>query len=161
VDGGFREWSQVFTIIDEIVTTFPRISKLWTTQNMYVFAGGIFGTANKSEKHAEEATNFGLKLIGSRTEIYEKTGLQVSFMIGLNTGGPLVAGVVSRNRPAFQLIGAPVDLAEDLVLTGIQNELHVTRSVYELVSSHNSRVVEGGDVKVRGGKTIPSSVITP
>jgi hypothetical protein len=147
--------------MDKYLEAFPQLTKVRTTAGVYVYAGDIFGMTNKPEKHAEEATRFGLKLISSALQISLDVGFNVGFMIGLNTGGPLVAGVMNQKRPAFQLIGLADDLAEELLLTGVPMQMHVTRSVYELVYAHNFRVTERGDVKIRDGKTLRTYVILP
>jgi class 3 adenylate cyclase len=143
------------------MASFSTLVRVRTQGNVYFFGGGLFGTGQKPEKHAEEATRFGLKLITSAGTISSKVGFKVDFKIGLNTGGPLVAGVISRNRPAFQLIATPAELAEALMRTGDIGHLHVTRSVYELIYSHNFHVTERGEVKVQGGRTLRTYSVVP
>jgi PAS domain-containing protein len=157
----FRRWQSVFAIMDEFIGSFSTLVRVRTQGNIYVFGGGLFGTGQKPEKHAEEATRYGLKLITSAEEISRKGGFTVDFKIGLSIGGPLVAGVIGRNRPAFQLMGPPANLAEALMKTGEPNQLHVTRSVYELIYSHNFHVTERGEVKIQGGKTLRTYTVIP
>jgi class 3 adenylate cyclase len=129
--------------------------------NEYLFAGGVFTVTNKPEKHAEEATRFGLKILTHLEDIAASVNTEVSILIGINTGGPLVAGVMNSRRPLFQLLGLPVQLARGLAQTGVSGQLHVTRSVYELVYSHNFRVLERGDTKLAGGESVHTYLITP
>jgi PAS domain-containing protein/class 3 adenylate cyclase len=157
----FRRWQKVFAIMDEVISAFPTLDKIRTEGNMYVFAGGMFGSGQKPEKQAEEATRFGLKLIGTAAKGAAEIGFHVDFRMGLNTGGPLVAGVMNQHRPAFQLIGPAADISEALMRTGDLNQVHFTRSVYELIYSHNFKVTERGDVKLRGGRTLRTYVIIP
>jgi class 3 adenylate cyclase len=150
----------VFVVMDEFIASFSTLVRVRTQGNVYFFGGGLFGTGQKPEKHAEEATRFGLKLLTSAETIHRKVGFKVDFKFGLNTGGPLVAGVIGRNRPAFQLIGPPADLAEALMRTGDVNQLHLTRSVYELIYSHNFHVTERGEVKINGGRILRTYAVT-
>jgi class 3 adenylate cyclase len=157
----FRRWHKVFTIMDDVISAFPTLDKIRTEGSMYIFAGGMFGSGQKPEKQAEEATKFGLKLITTAAKGAAQVGFNVDFRIGLNTGGPLVAGVMNRKRPAFQLIGPAANLAEALMRTGELNQVHLTRPVYEMIYSHNFKVTERGDVKLPGGRTIPTYVVIP
>jgi hypothetical protein len=59
----------------------------------------LFTATNKPEKHAEEATRFGLKVLANMDEIHKTVGPDVSLLIGINTGGPLVGGIMNARRP--------------------------------------------------------------
>ena len=157
----FQYFSKVFSILDEMMKEFPQLTKIRTFSHTYEYACGLFGSVNKPDKHAEIATRFALKIISSVKEIEDSIGHDVSFTIGLNTGGPLVAGVISLQNPTFHLIGPTAELAQRLKSTGIKNQIHVTRAVYELVYAYNFHVTERGDIDVGGGKVLRTYVIVP
>jgi class 3 adenylate cyclase len=94
-------------------------------------------------------------------EIHKTVGPDVSLLIGINTGGSLVGGIMNARRPLFQLLGTAVELARALAETRVSGQLHMIRSVYEHVYSHNFKVTERGDTKLRGGKSVHSYLITP
>jgi class 3 adenylate cyclase len=149
-------YNRVFQRFDTALAGFRLLAKVRTVGNVYIFAGGLFGIVNKPEKHAEEAVRFALKLI---QDVQEGRGEAFELMIGMNTGGPLVAGVAALEKPTFQLIGPPFEIAEELMRAGISMQIHITRSVYELVYAHNFHVTERGEVKIGGGRTLPTYVI--
>jgi hypothetical protein len=160
-DDPFGGVHKLFNLFDEWMAPFSQLTMVSVLANEYIFAGGVFTATNKPEKHAEEATRFGLKILGHGEDIKASVGSDVSILIGINTGGPLVAGVMNARSPLFQLLGTPVYLARCLAETGVSGQIHVTRSVYELVYSHNFRVTERGDTKVKGGQSVHSYLITP
>jgi hypothetical protein len=80
--------------------------------------------------------------------------------MGLHSGGPLVAGMVSSDRPWFQLIGPPMEAAEAMIVNREKGHAYVTRAVYELVYSHGFRVTESENTELRSGKALQTYVIT-
>jgi PAS domain-containing protein len=160
VEDRFGGIHKLFLVFDRLIEPFQQLTKVSVLSNEYVYAGGIFTATNRPDKHGEEAVRFALKILNSREEIEAVTPPGATLLIGLNTGGPLIAGVMSAERPGFQLLGVPVELARFLALAGEARQLHVTRSVYELVYSHNFKVTERGDLPLPGGKSVHTYVIT-
>jgi PAS domain-containing protein len=161
VENPFGGIHKLFRLFDEWITSFSQLSKVSVVAGEYVFAGGVFTATNKPEKHAEEATRFALKIIAQTEEVTAAVGPDVSILIGLNTGGPLVAGIMNSRRPVFQLFGVAVQIAHEVAEAGISGQVHVTRAVYELVYSHNFKVTERGDLKLKGGTSVHTYLITP
>jgi class 3 adenylate cyclase len=158
-DDQMQFFNNVYMAFDCFMEDYHLLAKVRTAGNVYVYAGGLFGSVNKPEKHAEEATRFALQLIQEIETIAAKAGEPLELTMGLNTGGPLAAGVVGLNRPAFQLIGPPFEIAEQLMLFGIPMQLQITRSVYELIYAHNFRVTERGEIKVQFDRMLATYVI--
>jgi PAS domain-containing protein len=161
IDNPFGGIHKLFALFDEWMGPFQQLSKVSVIATEYVFAGGIFTGTNKPEKHAEETTRFALKILTHREEIAAAAGPDISILIGMNTGGPLVGGVMNVHRPLFQLLGLPVRIAHEIAGSGVAGQLHVTRAVYELVYSHNFRVIERGDTKLFDGSSVHTYMITP
>jgi hypothetical protein len=134
VDDPFAGVHKLFALFDGWMEDFGQLSRIRVSASEYIFAAGVFILANKPAKHAEEATRFALKIIASAAEVVAAVGPHISILIGLNIGGPLIAGVMNSQRSIFQLIGTPVELATQLAETG---------------------------VKIRGGKSVHTYVITP
>ncbi|KAK8839682.1 hypothetical protein M9Y10_031385 [Tritrichomonas musculus] len=157
----FKFLSTVFNALDDMLKDFPLLTKIRTNSYTYEYAGGLFGSVNKPDKHAEEATRFALKVISCASQIGEKVGSEIEFKIGLSTGGPLVAGVIGLNKPIFHLIGPTVDFAQRMKKSGVFNQVQVTRAVYELIYAYNFKVTERGDIDTGGGKVLRTYVINP
>lgn len=147
--------------MDEMIKEFPQLTKIRTKSFTYEYAGGLFGSVNKPDKHAEEATRFALKVISSAKKNGEKVGSEIEFKIGLSTGGPLIACVIGLNKPTFHLIGPTVDLAQRMKTLGVLNQVQITRAVYEFIYAHNFHITERGDIDTGGGKILRTYVINP
>jgi class 3 adenylate cyclase len=100
-------------------------------------------------------------VIDSIESIEAVAGGGVEILVGLNTGGPLAAGVIGVDLPTFQIVGAPYEIAEQLMIFGVPMQIHITRSVYELIYAHRFRVTDRGEVKVEDGRTLATYVIEP
>jgi class 3 adenylate cyclase len=68
---------------------------------------------------------------------------------------------MNAHRTLFQLLGTAVRIARGVAEKGVSGQVHVTRAVYELIYSHNFRVIEKGDTKLKGGDSIHTYLITP
>jgi class 3 adenylate cyclase len=161
IEDPFRGIHKLYDLFDTWMVSFSQLSRVSVLADHYVFAGGVFTMTNKPEKHAEEATRFALKILTSGDEIRNAVGSGVSVFVGINTDGPLIGGVMNVQRPEFQLIGSAIELARGLAETTVVGQIHVTRSVYELIYSHNFQVTDRGDVALRNGRSVHAYVILP
>ena len=64
-------------------------------------AGGIFAEVNQPEIHAREAVEFGLDSIQAVKDIDQEFHLDRRIRVGVNMGGPIVAGVLGTEKPSF------------------------------------------------------------
>jgi PAS domain-containing protein len=159
MDTLISKWSAVFEMLDAELKEFGQLTKVRTTRNIYVLAGGLFAETNKPKKHADDAVRFCLKILAQTGAISARLGFEVDFVMGLHTGGPLVAGIVSNERPWFQLIGAPMETTEDIIVDRAKGHAYVTRAVYELIYSHGFRVTESENRTLRSGKGLQTYVV--
>jgi PAS domain S-box-containing protein len=156
----FRSVHKVYDLLNEWMVPFPQLTRLSVVANEYLFAGGVFTMTNKPEKHAEEATRYALKVLSSVSDIAVAVGHDITLLIGLATGGPLTGGIMGSQRPQFELVGSTVKLAQAVAESAPIGQIQVTRSVYELVYSHNFKVTERGDIKLSGGESVHTYVIS-
>ncbi|OHT13069.1 hypothetical protein TRFO_03499 [Tritrichomonas foetus] len=137
----FDFYSQIFQEIDnEIHDNFPNLIRTKMYSNKLIFAGGLFTDSyGYSNVHAEACVKLALKLIS-----------QYKFLkIGIHTGGPIIAGVMSPARPNFIMIGPVMELSAQMNETSEIGHVHITRSVYELIFASGFRIIELGDTKLR------------
>lgn len=73
----------------------------------------------------------------------------------------IIAGVMNINRPNFQIIGPVMELSEQMKATGVINQVHITRAVYELIFSSGFKVTERGETKLRRGDTLTTYLVIP
>jgi class 3 adenylate cyclase len=65
----------------------------------YVAAGGIFQNPNDSTNHANEMVQFSIDAINCVQRINKEKGTKLQIRVGINTGGPIVAGAIGVGKP--------------------------------------------------------------
>ncbi|OHT12932.1 hypothetical protein TRFO_17092 [Tritrichomonas foetus] len=157
----FKFMEEIFSMFDKKIKEFPLLCKMRTYASTYVFIGGLFSEENRPDKHAEQACQFALSMISEVETISKDTGYNVEIVVGIHTGGPIVAGVMENLRPSLQIIGPVMEMATQMTVTGIEKHVQVTRSVYELVFSAGFHISERGDATIRGGEKVTTYLICP
>ena len=75
-------------------------------------------------------------------------GKRLSMRAGMHVG-PVVSGIIGKNKFAFDIWGDAVNLASRMESTGVPGATQVTSSVYELLKAHE-HFVPRGPVEVKG-----------
>ncbi|OHT03994.1 hypothetical protein TRFO_28586 [Tritrichomonas foetus] len=153
-------YNQVFDKIDKILNEFDLLCKVRTVSNMYMYTGGLFSKMNKPDKHADQACKFALRVMSEVVPTMKSTAPDYDLTIGIHSGGPVVAGIMSITRPSFQIIGPVTDCAQQLAINCMPGKVQVSRSVYELIFSSGFRVFDKGDTNIRGGNSVQTYIIS-
>ncbi|OHT16052.1 hypothetical protein TRFO_13561 [Tritrichomonas foetus] len=158
-DEEFVFYNEIFKRFDDEISEYDLLCKCRTFAHTYTYVGGLFSEINKPDRHAEETTRFALRLLQILPELEEKYHTEIHFIIGIHTGGPVVAGVMSLNKPSFQIIGSVLEMTAQMKAKGVEDQIQVTRAVYELIFSAGFHVQERGDIEIRGGKVVPTYLV--
>jgi len=126
------ELDSCFVAFDEIVEKY-KIEKIKTIGDSYMCAGGI---PVKSEDHAERIIDAGLeigKLMQLRNHKRHEEGLAPwELRIGIHVG-PVVAGIVGKNKYAYDIWGTTVNIASRMESNGVPGQVNISAATYELV----------------------------
>lgn len=52
----------------------------------------------------------------------------------MNTGGPLIAGVLGTDEPTFYTIGGPINVASRLHSIGLPGQIQVSQETHDLIA---------------------------
>ena len=115
-------------------------------------AGGIFCETNQPAKHAKETVDFGLEAIKVINKVNELMGESLKIRVGVNTGGPIIAGVLGTAKPTFEILGKPINMAQQMEHHGIPMSVHISRPVYELIYGGSHRIKERGQINIKNGQ---------
>ncbi len=118
--------NEIFSAFDVLVQKFG-LEKIKTIGDAYMAAGGI---TVRSAKHAEHCAELALKMQEEIARLNKQYETCVPLRIGLCTG-PVVAGVIGRNRFAYDLWGETVNLACRMESTGAAGRIQIAESTYE------------------------------
>jgi class 3 adenylate cyclase len=147
--------NNLFKRFDECVGKRATMTKIKCIGDCYVSAGGIFSEINQPTVHAKEMVSFGLDAIQCLEDLNKELDQNLRIRVGVNTGGPIVAGVLGVGKPTFEILGPTINLAQQMEHHGVPMQVHVTRAVYELIYGDASfQVKERGQTQINTGSVI-------
>lgn len=143
--------NDIFTKFDELCDKHG-LEKIKTIGDCYLAASGI---PYPNKKHAVAAAELALDAIDFTHEYKTKDGISITFRIGIDCG-PIVAGVIGKNKFIYDLWGDTVNTASRMEDYGIIGEIQVSeRFKNEIESSEGDisekyRFEERGDIEMKG-----------
>ncbi|OHT16385.1 adenylate cyclase [Tritrichomonas foetus] len=154
--------STLFAAFDNVAKKYPLLTKIKLIGDIYMAAAGLFSTENDQPKaHAEQIINFGIDQLTELEEVNVKLNANLQLRIGINSGGPLLAGVLGTDKPVFDIIGDPINVAARLQTTDVPGKIQIPQSTYDLAHEGEFQIEARGEVFLKGkGKTM-AYLITP
>lgn len=124
-----------FTAFDEIMEKY-QLEKIKTIGDAYMAAGGI---PQPNQSNPIEMVCAALEMQGFMNKHQEKEAssemLSWELRLGINTG-PLVAGVIGKNKFAYDVWGDTVNTASRMESNGEVNRVNVSGVTYELIKAY-------------------------
>ena len=146
--------NQMFKLLDNKLATHQTATKIKCIGDCYMCAGGIFSEVNQPNVHAKEIVEFGMESIDCVRQLDEENDLSLQIRVGINTGGPIVAGVLGTEKPTFEILGPAINMAQQMEHHGVPMHVHISRSVYELIYGGSFVIKERGQIEIKSGKVI-------
>lgn len=150
-----------FNAIDNICAHYEILTKIKLIGDIYMAAGGLFNPEAPAEKHAEQIVMFGCEVIRELDEINNSLDANLSVRVGINTGGPIIAGVLGKDKPAFDIIGDAINVAARLQSTDEANFVQISQATYDLVSQLNFEIRPRGEVYLKGKGNQKTYLVNP
>ncbi|OHS97131.1 Adenylate and Guanylate cyclase catalytic domain containing protein [Tritrichomonas foetus] len=144
----------LFKLFDACAANYPTMTKIKCIGDCYMAAGGVFSEVNNPTEHAKEVVSFGLDALDSIGILNKELNESLQIRVGINSGGPIVAGVLGIGKPTFEILGPAINMAQQMEHHGVPMQVHVSRSVYELIYGDAFIIKERGSVEVKGGEVI-------
>jgi len=125
--------SETVQLLDDVFTQFDRlgerhgIEKIKTIGDAWMAASGV---PQPRADHVEAAADLAMDMLAAIQVLAQRTHPPLQLRIGLHTG-PVVAGVIGRNRFSYDLWGDTVNTASRMESHGIPGRIHVTGAVEE------------------------------
>jgi class 3 adenylate cyclase len=142
--------SLIFGAYDKILSNFHTLTKIKIIGDIYMCAAGLFTSSDPSQVAALEAVQFGIECLQAIESINQTLSSVLSIRIGINTGGPIIAGILGTDKPAFDIIGDAINIAARLQSTGIPGQIHISQSTYELINEAHFIFEQRKDIFLKG-----------
>jgi adenylate cyclase len=118
--------NDIFSLFDDLAAEHG-LEKIKTIGDAYMAAAGV---PEPRADHAEAVVAFAIDLLNT-VESYEGFhGEPVRLRVGINTG-PIVAGVIGRDKFIYDLWGDAVNVASRMESNGLASQIQVTAAVKE------------------------------
>jgi len=135
--------NSVFTEFDDL-SQKHRAEKIKTIGDAYMAVAGV---PIRSTNHAEQMAAMALEMQQVIERHNSDTGQTLQIRIGLHSG-PVVAGVIGKQKFAYDLWGDTVNTAARMESHGMPGEIQVTPATHALLES-NYRFVERGIINIK------------
>ncbi len=136
--------NRVFSVFDRLVQEYG-LEKIKTIGDAYMVVGGI---PEPRMDHAEAIAEMAIGMQTETARLSKEMDGSLSLRIGINTG-PVVAGVIGKQKFIYDLWGDTVNTASRMESHGVENRIQLTESTYERLKE-NYVCEERGIIDVKG-----------
>jgi class 3 adenylate cyclase len=121
------------------------LEKIKTMGDGYMAVAGV---PVPIEDHADRAVRFGLEIQQATEELGGELGMPLLVRVGIHTG-PLVAGVIGRDKLAYDLWGDTVNVASRMESQGLPGRVQVSEATAQRLTTEVG-LEPRGTIEVRG-----------
>jgi PAS domain S-box-containing protein len=133
-----KELNEIFSHFDDILDAF-KIEKIKTIGDAYFAACGL---PEKNKHHALHCIEAAKQMFRYLNERNKKNEIQWKMRAGIHSG-PVVAGVVSKKKYAYDLFGDTVNTASRIESNGEVGKINISETTYELVKGKYNCIPRG------------------
>jgi PAS domain S-box-containing protein len=153
--------SLIFCGFDSLLPKYPLITKIKLIGDVYMCGSGLFTPDEEPRNHAEQTVRFALEAILSLDETNVKLDSNLVVRIGVNTGGPIIAGVLGTDKPVFDIIGDPINIAARLQSTCVPGRVQISEDTFNLLKDLDFVIEPRGEIFLKGKGNRPAFLVIP
>jgi guanylate cyclase len=136
--------NEIFSTFDALVEKYG-LEKIRTIGDNYMVAAGV---PRPRLDHCQAMANLALDMLDYIQKRPGQNGKRIEFRIGMNTG-PLIGGVIGRQKFHYDVWGDTVNLASRMESQGEAGRIQITRAARELLE-HDFLCTPRGKVAIKG-----------
>ena len=143
--------STLFGAFDTWIQKFPLMTKIKLIGDSYMAACGLFTVDDDEPKnHAKQSIDFALRVFDILDDANIKLNVDLKIRIGLNSDGPIIAGVLGTENRVFDIIGDTINVASRLEHKAEPGHIMMSEKTFELVKEFGYNIVAKGEVFLKG-----------
>jgi class 3 adenylate cyclase len=145
------EPARVVELLERLFSRFDEMAAEHGVEKIKTIGDGYMAVAGALEPradHAEAAVRLASDMLGALEEVRADLDAPFELRIGL-ASGPVVGGVIGRQRIQFDLWGDTVNTASRMQSSGVPGRIHLAQSTRELLAA-NYAFEERDQVEVKG-----------
>jgi guanylate cyclase len=154
--------SLLFSSFDAVGKKYALLTKIKLIGDIYMAATGLFATEESApEEHAVQIVAFGIDCILELESVNLRLGASLEVRTGVNSGGPIVAGILGSDRPLFDIIGDAINVAARLQTTCVPGKVQIPGATLDLIEKEGFSVEERGTVFLKGKGETMAYLVSP
>ena len=139
-----EELNDIFGQFDDIMDEF-KIEKVKTIGDAYM---AVCGLPEENSNHAFKCVGAAQRMISFLNRRNKKSNIQWIMRVGIHSG-PVVAGVVGKEKFAYDLFGDTVNTGSRMETYGEEGKINISESTYHLIKE-NYTCIPRGQIHVKG-----------
>ena len=148
--------STLFGAFDTWIQKFPLMTKIKLIGDNYMAACGLFAVDEDPANHATQSVDFALLVLNILEDTNIKLNSELQIRIGINSDGPIIAGVLGTENRVFDIIGDTINVASRLEHKAEPGHIMMSKKTYDLVCNCGYKIVPKGEVFLKGKGNMPA-----
>lgn len=150
-----QKLNEIFSDFDDLAAKYG-LEKIKTIGDAYMVAGGL---PQPQAGHCQAVAAFAVELVAVMARHRAWNGEPLSIRVGINCG-PVVAGVIGRQKFIYDLWGDAVNVASRMESYGLSNQIQVTEAVKDRLEGRYSFEARG-PIDIKGKGPMPVYLLRP
>ena len=151
--------STLFGAFDIWIQKYPLMTKIKLIGDTYMAACGLFVTDEEPKEHAKQSVDFALRVLNILDDTNIKLNTNLQIRIGINSDGPIIAGVLGTENRVFDIIGDTINVASRLEHKSEPGHILMSEKTYILVKDFGYNILPKGEVFLKGKGEMPAYAI--
>ena len=152
---------EIVRILDAVFCKFDEATQRWGLEKVKTIGDAymaIGGAPEAQPEHAARTVGLAMEMISLLAETSARLGRPLELRIGIHTG-PVVGGVIGKNKFAYDFWGDTVNTASRMESHGLAGRIHISEET-KLEISDLYETEQRGEIQVKGKGTLTTHFIS-
>ncbi|MGH2353709.1 MAG: adenylate/guanylate cyclase domain-containing protein [Chloroflexota bacterium] len=154
--------TEMLAMLNRLFSAFDALAERHGLEKIKTIGDGyhaVAGVPLPRANHAEAAADMALAMQEVVRHVAEESGWGLHVRVGIDTGGPVLAGIIGVRKFSYDLWGDVVNTAARMESHGLPDRIQVTRAVYERLQALYT-FEERSEIDVKGMGIMPTYFLT-